>query len=138
VRGWARQEEFGLRNKQRLQRTLVSIVAIVVLAGSLALTASFVPRPKPEPDWTIPIEETSPDGTMLLIAGGNDGLIKIEIRDEWNRTLFEDQTSIPSTEWWNIEWMSNSRIHLASRVIGDLYWEQLPGGPWRLVPRAVV
>ena len=127
-----------MRNRQRLQRTLVPVVAIVILARSLALTVSFVPGPKPEPDWTIPVEEMSPDGTMLLIVGGNDGLIKIEIRDVWNRTLFEDQTSIPATEWWNVEWMSNSRIHLASWVVGDLYWEQLPGGPWRLVPRAVV
>jgi hypothetical protein len=127
-----------LRSKQRLRRTFVPIVAIVILAGSLTLTASFVPGPRPEPDWTIPVEEMSPDGTMLLIVGGNDGLIRIEIRDVWNRTLFEDQTSIPATEWWNAEWMSNSRIHLASRAIGDLYWEQLPGGPWILVPRAVV
>jgi hypothetical protein len=75
---------------------------------------------------------------MVLVASSVDGLVKIEIRDMRDQTLLEDQTSVSASEWWNAEWVGSARVRLISQAIGELCWEQLAGGTWRLVPKATV
>jgi len=123
---------------RRLRWTIVSITGVVILIGSAGLAITKAPRPEPTSDWTSPVQRTSPDGTMSLTADVVEGNIRLQIRDGTRDTTYTDQTGISGQVGWNVEWMSNSRIRLIHEIVGELYWERLPGGTWRFVPKAIV